>query len=306
MDRTGANTQLRIAAIDIGTNTCLMLIAEQDAVGEFTVIRDEHAIVRLGENLDKTRKISDEAYTRLSSTLIKYKSIINELQITDIAACGTSAFRDALNRDEILVRVKNDFDINISIIEGNREAELTYLGATFDLPPIEGLTAVIDIGGGSTEIAFGNNTEFTFGRSSDVGAVRLTEQGLNDTNSIQSLLQTTFSDIETPARVIAVAGTPTTLAAMRLGLLEFDRERVNHCKLTLEEVKGYLDILTSQTQQTILEIYPVIPSGRVDILPSGTAILFEVMKFLKVENVSVSTGGLRYGIALDALATLSG
>lgn len=283
-----------------------MLIGELDGSGQFNLIRDEHAIVRLGENVDKTRKITDEAYARLSSTLTKYKSIIDELQVADIAACGTSALRDALNRDEILAKVKNDFDINISIIEGSREAELTYLGATFDLPSVNGLTSVIDIGGGSTEIAFGENTEYKFGRSIDVGAVRLTEKGLNDTNSVESLLQTTFSDIETPVRVIAVAGTPTTLAAMKLGLLEFDREKVDHCKLTLEEVKAYLDILTSQPPSTILEIYPVIPPGRVDILPAGTGILLEAMKFLKVESVSVSTGGLRYGIALDALATLSG
>lgn len=306
MDRLGANTPLRLAAIDIGTNTCLMLIGELDAAGQFNIIRDEHAIVRLGENVDKTRKITDEAYERLSTTLTKYKSIIDELQIADIAACGTSALRDALNRDEILVRVKSDFDIHISIIEGNREAELTYLGATFDLPPVEGLTAVIDIGGGSTEVAFGENTEYKYGKSIDIGAVRLTEQGLNATNSIRSLLQTTFADIESPARVIAVAGTPTTLAAMKLGLMEFDREKVNHCKLTLEEVRTYFDILTTQPQETILEIYPVIPPGRVDILPAGAAILLEAMKFLKVENVNVSTGGLRYGIALDALATLSG
>lgn len=306
MDRSGADTKLRVAAIDIGTNTCLMLIGELDGSGQFNILRDEHSIVRLGENVDKSRKITDEAYARLSSTLTKYRSIIDELQVTDIAACGTSALRDALNRDEILARVKNDFDINISIIEGSREAELTYLGATFDLPPVDGLTAVIDIGGGSTEIAFGKNTEYTFGRSIDVGAVRLSEQGLNDTNAIESLLQTTFTDIETPLRVIAVAGTPTTLAAMKIGLMEFDREKVDHCKLTLEEVKAYLDILTSQPPSTILEIYPVIPPGRVDILPAGTAILFEAMKFLKVESVSVSTGGLRYGIALDALATLSG
>jgi len=306
MDRSGANTELRVAAIDIGTNTCLMLIGERDAAGQFNIIRDEHAIVRLGENVDKTRKITDEAYARLSSTLTKYRSIIDELQVTNIAACGTRALRDALNRDEILAKVKNDFDINISIIEGSREAELTYLGATFDIPPVDGLTAVIDIGGGSTEIAFGENTEYMFGRSIDVGAVRLTEQGLNDTNAIKSLLQTTFSYIETPLRVIAVAGTPTTLAAMKLGLFNFQREKVNSCKLTLEEVRAYLDILTSQPPSTILEIYPVIPSGRVDILPVGTAILLEAMKFLKVESVSVSTGGLRYGIALDALATLSG
>lgn len=283
-----------------------MLIGELDSSRQFNIIRDEHAIVRLGENVDKTRKITDEAYGRLSSTLTKYRSIINELKVTDIAACGTSALRDALNRDEIITRVKNDFDINISIIEGNREAELTYLGATFDLSAIEGITVVIDIGGGSTEIAFGKNGKYLYGKSIDIGAVRLTEQGLDNTHIIQSLLKTTFADIEIPVRVVAVAGTPTTLTAMKLGLMEFDREKVDHCKLTLEEVNAYLEILTTQPPSTILEIYPVIPSGRVDILPAGTAILLEAMKFLKVESVSVSTGGLRYGIALDALATLSG
>ncbi len=305
MDRSGAGAQLRVAALDIGTNTCLMLIGELDGLGQLNIVRDEHGIVRLGENVDKTRKITDEAYGRLSSTLTKYKSIINELQVTNVASCGTSALRDALNRDEILARVKNDFDINISIIEGDREAELTYLGATFDLSAIEGITAVIDIGGGSTEIAFGKNGKYQHGKSIDIGAVRLTEQGISN-NGIQAAFEATFSGIETPSQVIAVAGTPTTLAAMKLGLIEFDREKVNHCKLTLEEVKAYLDILTSQPTSIILEIYPVIPQGRVDILPAGATILYEAMKFLKVESVSVSTGGLRYGIALDALATLSG
>ncbi len=305
MDRSGAGAQLRVAALDIGTNTCLMLIGELDESGQFNIIRDEHAIIRLGENVDKTRKITDEAYERLSSTLTKYKSIIDELKVTDIAACGTSALRDALDRDEILARVKNDFDINISIIEGDREAELTYLGATFDLSAVEGVTAVIDIGGGSTEIAIGKNGKYQYGESIDIGAVRLTEQGISS-NGIRAAFEATFSRIEIPLQVIAVAGTPTTLAAMKIGLMEFDREKVNHCKLTLEEVKAYLDILTSQPTSTILEIYPVIPQGRVDILPAGATILYEAMKFLKVESVSVSTGGLRYGIALDALNTLSG
>ncbi len=298
---------MRVAALDIGTNTALMLIAERGENSSLIIIRDEHSIARLGEGVDKTHRISDAAYSRLHDILTRYKVIIDESNIDRVVAVGTSAMRDATNRNDIISRVKNEFGIAVDVISGIEEAHLTYRGATFEIPSDSSLTAVIDIGGGSTEIAFGDGKSYQSGKSIDIGAVRLTEQDTKKSNleekrsQIHELLSNAFPTFTTPHHLVAVAGTPTALSAMNLGLATFDANIVNGSTLTDPDLDSLLPILYTLTPDELTTRYPAIAKGRADILPAGALILSEAMKFLGVDHVRVSTRGLRYGVALNAL-----
>jgi exopolyphosphatase/guanosine-5'-triphosphate,3'-diphosphate pyrophosphatase len=297
---------MKVAALDIGTNTALMLVAERGQNG-FHVLRDEHSIARLGEGVDKTRMITDAAYERLRNILHRYREILNQLEVNKIAAIGTSAMRDARNTDEIIHRVHKEFGLKIEVISGEEESVLTYLGATFELQKTEGITTVIDIGGGSTEIAFGDADGFKLGSSVNIGAVRLREQGVHKSNrkeregAILKLFEEKFTDIPSPSQLVAVAGTPTALAAMKLGLQKFDAEAINGLHISRTEIEVLLDFLFSHSAEELSQKYPAIHSGRADILPAGALILSEAMKFLGMDSVRVSTRGIRYGLALREL-----
>ena len=179
---------MRVAALDIGTNTVLLLIADVDGA-KFHVVRDDHAIARLGEGVDRTHRISEAAYERFISILREHQKTIAHYQCDRVIAAATSAMRDAENRDEIIERTKHDTGIKIEILSGNEEARLTYRGAVAQTSPQrmighalpspwkgEGVVVVVDIGGGSTEISLGNGSEFESGVSLDIGAVRITER----------------------------------------------------------------------------------------------------------------------------------
>lgn len=308
MDLPINEPHMRIAALDIGTNTALMLIAEHDDNTILRTIRDEHSIVRLGEGVDKTHRINEDAYQRLSEILARYKKIIAEENVDRIAAIGTSALRDAENKDNIISRIQNDFGISVEVISGDEEAALTYRGATYEIQSDpSAVIAVIDIGGGSTEIAFGDGAGYHFGKSIDIGAVRLTEQGVNLGNleekesDIQKMFSNAFQSPTPPTLLVAVAGTPTALAAMLLGLQYFDESKVNGFILTSSEIDKLLPLLFSLTPEQLIERYPVIAKGRADILPAGALILREAMRFLGVDSLRVNTRGLRYGLALREL-----
>src|ERR1035437_3510954 len=165
---------MRTAVLDIGTNTVLLLIAEVEGQN-LRVLKDDHAIARLGEGVDRTGRISEEAYQRFLSILREHEKSIQSMNVQRIIAVGTSALRDAKNRDEILRRTKEETGIEIEILTGEDEARWSYVGGLFGMNDVENAT-VIDIGGGSTEISFGDGHEFTHGVSLDIGALRLTER----------------------------------------------------------------------------------------------------------------------------------
>ena len=169
---------MRLASIDIGTNTILMLIAEIGKDGAMEVLRDEHTIARLGKGVDEKGSIQKETFARISNILKDLRSIARYYNVDRIIACGTSALRDAKNSREFLDFIEQEVNLKINVISGIEEAELTYLGATSDLKPdISGHRyAVLDIGGGSTEISFGNRSCMESAYSIDIGSVRLTER----------------------------------------------------------------------------------------------------------------------------------
>lgn len=299
---------MRVAALDIGTNTVLLLIVDVEG-NVLRVVRDDHAIARLGEGVDKTHRISDAAYNRFIEILRTHQKTIAELHCHRIAAVATSAMRDAENREEIISRTKEDTGIEIALLSGEDEARWTYRGAVHGMIPRVEETTVIDIGGGSTEISFGRGEEFISGMSIDIGAVRLTERYFATGFTEQSVadarqyIKTVLREMAFRRPInslIAVAGTPTTLAAMHLKLPHFDAHKVQGHVLTLENIEGLMNEMLSIGTEELLSRYPAVNKARADILPAGTLILAEAMDYLGAQSITVSTQGLRYGIALRA------
>lgn len=298
---------MRISSIDIGTNTVLLLVA--DVRGKtLRPLEHGHAVARLGQGVDKNRNITREAMERVGKVLEEYVAISKAHSAEQIIACGTSALRDATNRDEFVRFVRTEFGINVEVLSGKEEAQLTYLGVLSEFPDDrEDHYAVIDIGGGSTEVIEG--TRFVIGRSVslDIGCVRLTERFLKAPPPSPEALQQCVLMIREhcglipllapTARLVGVAGTVTTLAALDLGLPRYDPLRVSGHILSLKSIQAAFDQLRGKTIEEI-KATPGIHAGRADIILAGVVILMELMKQMGRDAITVSDRGLRYGFAL--------
>ena len=304
---------MRVATIDIGTNTILMLIADVDRINSLRVIRDEHAIARLGEGVDESKLIAPKAVERALTILERHQKVADREKVERIVACGTSAFRDADNRDEVVELVRERVGINIEVISGEEEAELTYAGAVsaFIAADKQEEFLVLDIGGGSTELTYGKSLSVTSRVSLDVGCVRLTERFLRTApptiealHAAQSHIRGLVSQIEKQptAQMIGVAGTLTTLAALDLNLKYFDPMKVGGHLLSLEKVKSVFQKFSRMTVDEIAAFPQVLP-GRTDVLLAGIMILVEVMETLGVDEITVSERGLRYGLAMREVSS---
>jgi exopolyphosphatase/guanosine-5'-triphosphate,3'-diphosphate pyrophosphatase len=303
---------MRNAVIDIGTNTCLLLIAEADHSGSIKVIADVHAIARLGAGVDKTKRIQQESYERLKNILLDHKRIIEDNQVNSISAIATSAMRDAENRHDIIKKIKDECGIEIELLSGSDESLWSYRGALcgFESADLQGTIAALDIGGGSTELSIGKNGKYKRGTSINIGAVRIKERFLAESNDasfesarkfIRSEIEKGFTNSEAIDKLIAVAGTPTALAAIKLGLTVFDAKKVNGAIITSSELSKINKELFRLSLMEITQKYPAVHPSRADILPAGALILEEVLSFLKLDEVQVSTCGLRYGIMIREL-----
>jgi exopolyphosphatase / guanosine-5'-triphosphate,3'-diphosphate pyrophosphatase len=300
---------MRIAVIDIGTNTVLMTVVESETGA---IIRDEHSIARLGEGVDQTHRISGEAYARFSAIMTRYSEIIRELGVKRVVPFATSAMRDAANRAEIIAKATQDLGYDIELLSGTDEARWGFRGALYGVSPEQcsGTIASIDIGGGSTEIALGTDGEYAGGVSLNMGAVRVKERFLLQITKDSVAKARTFIRTELlkasavdviPSLLIAVAGTPTSLAAMKHRLSSFDASIVDRTVLNREEVSALVDEMLAISSDELTNRYPAVSAARADILPAGALILDEAMRALGVASARVSTKGLRYGIILREL-----
>jgi exopolyphosphatase/guanosine-5'-triphosphate,3'-diphosphate pyrophosphatase len=301
---------MRLTAIDIGTNTILMLIADVAANGRLDTVRDEQVIARLGKGVDAHRRITPETAKRVLEYLRGYRSIAADFRTDKMIVCGTSALRDSANTSEFIQFIRDELDLEIEILSGQEEAELTYRGAVSEFlePGHQQPFAVLDIGGGSTELTFGTGESVTASSSIDLGSVRLTERILQSSPPSTPALNQALSEVRMwistfPAprphhRLIGVAGTATTLAAVDLQLGTFDASRVSGRSLSAPAVERIFGQLRSLTVEEIVQSYPQIQSGRADILLAGTMILKEAMKKFAVDSITVSARGLRYGMVL--------
>jgi len=304
---------MRIASIDIGTNTVLLLIADVDDDGTISVVHEEQRIPRLGKYVDEHRSIQSSSFDKIIDIINDFKDRSQQLQSNRIIACGTSFLRDASNQQQFLSHIKQYTGIPVEVLSGEDEALWTYRGALSGLKISGQHFAVIDIGGGSTELSY-ERSEMNAGirdftrHSLQLGSVRLTERyfkhlppipeelkaasGYMD-NKIEKIHDADFHRYE----LVGVAGTLTTLACFDLGLENFDRQIISGYRLSIETVRLWLDRLSHLTTDEIRQISRCA-EGRADIITAGVLILYKLMNAFAFSSVTVSERGLRFGLAL--------
>jgi exopolyphosphatase/guanosine-5'-triphosphate,3'-diphosphate pyrophosphatase len=295
------------SSIDLGTNTCLLLVADCDpSSGRVNrVVSDHSTVVRLGEGVDKARELQVPAMERTLSCLKKYSQIVHEngLKPEGTICVATSSSRDSKNGKTFFSQVEKETGFRFRVISGEDEAKYTFQGALlpgFDLAS----TAVIDIGGGSTEFITTGP-----GVSLDIGSVRFTERYLKSNPvsdeefwACQDAIDSALTDAQSWRKksllvksLIAVAGTATTLAAWHLEMRTFDAAKLDECRLTRGDVHRMVEELKwrSHAERALL---PGIAKGREDVLLAGALILWRSMELLEFQEIQISTRGLRFGV----------
>lgn len=295
---------MRVAALDLGSNTFLCLIAEVDSTGKISILSDLAEVVRLGEGVAVTGVISEEALQRASRCLERFKAEITKFNPEKIRAVSTAAARNAKNKND-LFQIFERANIPLEIIHGNSEAELTFKGAiSGNLSAKKKL--IIDIGGGSTELIVGSPSGILYKKSFEVGVVKLREKFIHQFPigpDIQELIEKEISDSIKEAvviddsddiEIIAVAGTPTTLAAVVLG--GFDVQKIEGFRFTLDQLLHWQKKMCLLSPIEIEQQFKV-PPGRSDVIAVGIMILVNVLQLIQRDSIAVSTRGLRYGVA---------
>jgi exopolyphosphatase / guanosine-5'-triphosphate,3'-diphosphate pyrophosphatase len=304
--QAGAN---RVAVVDIGSNSTRLLIADVEG-GRVSEVERRSTVTRLGRGVDLSGRLSTEAVEAVCDAIAGYRAMYEEARATSLVATATSAARDASNGAAFIAELRERFALSAKVLDGEEEARLTYLGATCEKPPTEP-TLVIDIGGGSTELIVGTGTEIDFRDSLQVGVVRHTERHLSadppSPTELEALVDDVREPIEAaaagfesaPAAGIAVAGTPTSLAAIELGLEPYDPVRVHGHRLALGAIQRLLSRLASVPLEERAAI-PGLHPARAPTIVAGVVILIEAMRAFGLDEIEASEHDILYGAALSA------
>ncbi len=303
-------TSPRVAAIDIGTNTVLMLVAERRE-GEVVAIEEHAEITRLGAGVDRTKRLDPAAVERTLDALRRYAARARALGVSSIAAVATSAARDAANGPDFQSRAAEILGGDVGVASGGREAILTFRGALGGLGLAAGArVAVIDVGGGSTELVIGAvRGDIAWAHSYDVGSVRLTERHVHDDppsraalDAVRADARATFASPLPPFgsgaldAVIAIAGTATTYAAIDLGLVDYASAPPHGHALALDRVEGLVVELASVPLEA-RRVRAGLEPKRADVIVAGGLVLAEAARALGASRVIVSDRGVRWGLA---------
>ncbi|MGW6895698.1 Ppx/GppA phosphatase family protein [Streptomyces sp. NBC_01727] len=306
----------RVAAIDCGTNSIRLLVADADpATGELIELDRRMEIVRLGQGVDRTGRLAPDALERTFAACRRYAAVIKEHGAEKLRFVATSASRDAENRDEFVRGVLDILGVEPEVISGDQEAEFSFEGATKELAGRDHLARpylVVDIGGGSTEFVVGDDRVLA-ARSVDIGCVRMTERHLvrdgvvtdpptlgqitairADIDAALDLAEESVPLTEA-ATLVGLAGTVTTVAAIALGLQEYDSEAIHHSRISFEQVQEITGRLVTSTHAERAAI-PAMHPGRVDVITSGALVLLAVMKRTGAREVVVSEHDILDGI----------
>jgi exopolyphosphatase/guanosine-5'-triphosphate,3'-diphosphate pyrophosphatase len=301
----------RVAAVDCGTNTVKLLVADLDrgSGAQETLVR-ELRVVRLGQGVDRTGRLADEALVRLFAVCEEYAALVEAHDVAALRFVATSAARDADNSQDFVDGVRRRLGVAPEVVSGDEEAQLTFDGATRSLAITEPPVAVLDIGGGSTELIVGDaHGHVRAARSLDIGSVRLTERLMpSDPPSrgevdaavavVDEALDTLPSygvHVGDAPTLVGVAGTVTTVATLLLGLRTWDRERVHHARFPLGDVH---DLAHQVLAMTVAERESVgVPTGRSDVIGAGAIILDRVLRRSGADRLTVSDSDILDGIA---------
>jgi exopolyphosphatase/guanosine-5'-triphosphate,3'-diphosphate pyrophosphatase len=299
---------MRVAAIDMGTNSIRLLVAEESPSGFRDVIR-RLRITRLGEGVDRTKVLGTEALTRTLECVAEYAALCGELDVERLRVAGTSAVREASNRDALFESVRTLTGAEPELLSGTDEARLTFLGTLTDLVVADAVL-LVDIGGGSTELVYGIE-EPEHSLSLDIGCVRLHERFLaSDPPSaaeleelrdhVRRVLAEQAFEVPAGTRLVGVAGTVTQLAALKAGVDSYDPEVTHHSVLSHGDVRRLarrLEILPFEQRKQVKGLVP----GRVDVIVSGAEILLCVMDAFEAPDVLVSEKDILDGLVLELL-----
>ncbi len=304
---------MRVAAVDCGTNSIRLLVADLDpAASTLTDVDRRMTIVRLGQDVDRTRRLAPDALARTFAACDDYAAAVRDAGAERLRFVATSASRDVENRDEFVAGVRERLGVEPEVVTGDEEATLSFTGATRELTG-SGLAEpflVTDIGGGSTELVLGTpGAAPTAARSVDVGCVRMTERHLHDDPPTPAQVAATRADIEAAVRLAAetvpladartlvgLAGSVTTVAAMALDLPTYDRDRIHHARIASADVHRVADRLLSMSHGERAAL-PFMHPGRVDVIGAGALVLAVLLEHVPVEDVVVSEHDILDGIA---------
>lgn len=301
-----------MAVIDIGTNSTRLLIADVDG-HEIDEIHRESRVTRLGRGVDYSGQLSADGIEAVCAAIADYMVLIREEEAGTPKVIATSAVRDAENRDAFVAELRERFAINADVIDGDQEANFTYLGTVSGRGGNENLL-VVDIGGGSTEMIIGQGPNPTFHTSLQAGVVRHTERLLTGdppgsaelealAKDIGKLVSAALEGVTLPVidRAIAVAGTPSSLAAIDLELEPYDPEAVEGHRLPLRTVQWWLSRLASMPLEERQKV-PGLHPDRAQAIVAGVVILIEIMRTFDLLEVEVSEHDILYGCAITAAA----
>jgi len=306
----------RVAAIDQGTNSCRLLVLEPaaEATAEPTELARDMIITRLGRGVDRTGRFDPGALARTIAVIERYCRRARALAAGVIRVGATSATRDASNREELAAAVRRSAGSELEVITGEREAALSFLGATRGLDPGDGPFLVLDIGGGSTEFVLGRLPAVAeHAVSVQMGSVRLTERSIRsdpptpeDLDRLRTEVRRGIREASATVAVdeartfVSVAGTATTIKAITLGLGRYDPDLIHRTWLTASEAKRVLGELVGMTNEARAAI-PVMAPGRGDVIVAGAVILVEVMRRFGYERTLVSETDILDGLAFEVL-----
>jgi exopolyphosphatase / guanosine-5'-triphosphate,3'-diphosphate pyrophosphatase len=299
----------RLAAIDVGTNSVRLYVAEKVPGGMRHVDRDL-IITRLGQGVDSKKRLGEKPLTRTLDAIARYHDRASELGAERIRIAATSAVRDATNRDAFFAGVRSLTGLEAEVLSGEEEARLSFLGATNDLSD-GGPYLVLDIGGGSTEFVRGERKREAW-ISIDVGSVRLTERHIRSDPPAPAEMEAVVADADEAVErakgvvgdsartLVGLAGTITTIAAVALGLKRYDRDAIHHARLDLGTIRS-IDAMLREATVEQRKALPVMPRGREDVIAAGSTILRRVMEGFGFGEVLVSEADILDGLVLDLL-----
>lgn len=298
---------MRVAAIDCGTNSIRLLIADISG-GKLREVERLMEIVRLGQGVDQTGQFHPDAISRTFTAIDKYAIEISRRGVEKIRFCATSATRDATNREVFISGVKSRLGIEPEVISGEEEARLSFLGATKELPESLAPFLVVDIGGGSTEFVFGYR-DVVAAKSVNIGCVRMSERHFNNDPASSSEIESAQSDIQsaiaeaakfvkiTEAKtLIAVAGTATTVAAAALELPVYDRHSIHLSRISADKTHQVSEMFLKMTRDERAALGYMHP-GRVDVIGAGSLVLSEIMKATDAKEFVASESDILDGMA---------